>query len=106
MIKFNQESVRPKAENPCPELVFDRSIKMPVDDGWAKVDGMEPFDLLWIGVRKEERQRIAMPWGEGWGVGPTEEKANQPCENSGGWPQTTSPIGPAVAEESLGVPSL
>lgn len=34
------------------------------------------------------------------------DKANQQCEISVKWPLTISPIGPEVAEEGLGVPSL
>ena len=33
-------------------------------------------------------------------------KADQPCETSGKWPLATSPIGPGVAGEGLGLPSL
>ena len=39
------ESVCPNAKGPCPQLVFDWSIKTSVASGWAKGDGVEPLDL-------------------------------------------------------------
>ena len=34
------------------------------------------------------------------------DKANQPRVTSGKWPRATFPIGPGVAGEGLGLPSL
>lgn len=33
----------------------------------------------------------------------SEEKANQPCKILGKWPLASSPVGPGVAGEDLGV---
>jgi hypothetical protein len=38
--------VFPNIEGPCPQLVFDQSIKMPAANGWAKGDGVGLLDLL------------------------------------------------------------
>mgnify|MGYP001408378187 CR=1 FL=1 len=80
---------------------------MPAANGWAKGNGVGPIDLYGIEHgREEERQRI-----EHDGVGDRsdlelQERANKPFKNLGEWPLATSPIGPGVAGEGLGVPSL
>ena len=42
-----------KAEGPCPQLVFDQPIKMPVANGWAKEDAVGPLDLFRLGTGKK-----------------------------------------------------
>jgi hypothetical protein len=39
----------------CPQLDFDRSIKMPVANSWARGDGVEPLDLCRLGCGREEQ---------------------------------------------------
>lgn len=34
MLLFNLKSVYPNTESPCPQLVFDQQIKMPMVKGW------------------------------------------------------------------------
>lgn len=59
--------------------------------------------LLVLQGEDEERNRGLGE--EGWDTGAAEEKANQPCENSGEWPLATSLVGSRVAGEGLGVSS-
>ena len=40
------------------------------------------------------------------GVDAAGDEANQPCEISGKWPLTTSPMGPRVADRGLEVPAI
>lgn len=42
-VEFNRESACPDAEGHCPQLGFDRSIKMPMANGRARVG---PLELL------------------------------------------------------------
>ena len=44
----------PDAESPWPKLVFDQSIKMPVNSGWAKGDRVETLELNRLGHRGED----------------------------------------------------
>jgi hypothetical protein len=45
-------------------------------------------------------------WLEADGESCRRERANEPCENLGMWPLTTSTVGPGVAGKGLGVSSL
>ena len=63
-----------------------------------------PRDRTW--ERGGETDRHNSGEKDGTDKGAAGEKANQPCENSGGWPLATSLIRPGVAEEGLRVPSL
>ena len=58
MFCFNWESVCHNAEDLCPQLAFDQSIKMPAANNWAKGDGVVPLDLCGLGHRREEERRI------------------------------------------------
>jgi hypothetical protein len=50
-----------KCKGPCPQLVFDQSIKMPVANGWAKGEEMVgPLDFCRLGSRREEGRRSTM----------------------------------------------
>jgi hypothetical protein len=96
MLWFNQESVCPNAEGPCPQLVFDWSIKMLAVNGWAKGDGPGHLDLRGLGIEKW-RQRIAwdgLRWVERWlRFRAVAERASEQCKNSGKWPLPTSLLG-------------
>lgn len=35
LLGFNREPACPNAKGPCPQLVYDQSIKMPEVNGWA-----------------------------------------------------------------------
>lgn len=58
---MNRESTT-NAEGPCPQLVFDLSIKMPVANGWEKGDRAGPLELLRL--RQREREEIEILEGE------------------------------------------
>lgn len=56
MLWFNWKSVFTDAEDPCPQLVFDQSVKMPTARGWA-----------WGRVIKSCSGRTQRNQGEEWG---------------------------------------
>jgi hypothetical protein len=41
----------------CPHLVFDRSVKVPVANGWAKGHGVGPIELCGLGYREEKEKK-------------------------------------------------
>lgn len=63
-------------------------------DTWGCVGGMQRGDTELPGCNGRLKRRAAG------------ERDNEPCENSGGQQLATSLIGPRVAGEVLGVPSL
>ena len=81
----NWESACPNAEGPCPRLVFDRLIKIPAANGWAKGYGARPLDLHGLGREVGEGGEGRLG-GEGWDIRAAGEKANKPCKNAGKWP--------------------
>lgn len=63
------------------------------------------LELHRLGLRKEEKE-TAMARGRRMGGRSCGEKASQPCEIWSKWTLDTSPTGPGVAGEGLGMPSL
>ena len=61
MFGFNQKPVCPNIEDPCPQLVFGQSIKMPVANGWAKGDEVELLDFRGLGHRREKKRQKKSP---------------------------------------------
>ena len=47
----------PNSEGPCPQLVFDQSIKMPVANGWAKGDRAGLLDFHGLESRRLEQTK-------------------------------------------------
>jgi hypothetical protein len=83
---------------------MDQSIKMPAANGWTWGRTLRG---VWVKTQKRMRQNCHDMWKKnGMDVGAAGDRANQPCEISSKWPLATSLIGPGVAEEGLGVPSL
>ena len=56
------------AEGPCPQLVFDGSIKMPTSNGRARRERVGPVDLQGLGTGKTETESLRLG-GKGWDVG-------------------------------------
>lgn len=67
--------------------------------------GMGQLELCDLGQKRNWRDS-RWPWAEEWNTVVAGDKAKQPSEISGKWPLATSLIGPGVAGEGLGVPSL
>ena len=63
----------PYAEGPCPQLVFDRAVKMPAASGLPKGDGVgpEPLDLCRVG---DIIIAMTLVWDRGWGWGGLADK--------------------------------
>lgn len=80
---------------PCPQLVHDLAITLPVANGW---EWGRTQNVAWVGSR-ENRGR----WRRGYSS--WRDKANQLCEFQGKWLLVTSSTGPGVAGEELRVPS-